>query len=500
MLWFASGIVMMYARMPKLPAEERLARLPSIPLAAIRVAPAEAAARLRIAPRAVRIGTLQRRPVYRFDSGSRAAAAFADDGTPVTALDPGEALEVVRAFSPEHAATVRVDRLLRQADQWTVSGELRAYFPLYKIALSDRDSTIMYVSAATGEPVLRTTTTGRRWGYLGAVVHWLYFTPLRRNGARWAQVVIWLSVAGCVMCLSGLVWGLWRYARVPRYRLKRVPSRTPYAGMMRWHHYAGLLFGLTTFTWIFSGLLSMDPWDWHPPTSPTRLQREAVSGGPFDLGEVTVSALRSAATSLVALTDARELEVVQFRGARFLLGYHRVTSWDDRPLTATDRAAFDSPSAPLPQALVALDAPNRIVAHFDDNASRSALEAAMPDVRIEEATWLQRYDAYYYDRGGALPLPVLRARYRDEASTWLYLDPRRGEIVRKEERWSRVNRWLYHGLHSLDFPRFYTSRPLWDIVVIVLSLGGLASTATAVPAGWRRLRRHARRVSPAVRS
>ena len=40
--WFVSGIVMMYARMPGLRAEERLMRLPALDLSTARVAPAEA--------------------------------------------------------------------------------------------------------------------------------------------------------------------------------------------------------------------------------------------------------------------------------------------------------------------------------------------------------------------------------------------------------------------------------------------------------------------------
>ena len=78
--------------------------------------------------------------------------------------------------------------------------------------------------------------------------------------------------------------------------------------------------------------------------------------------------------------------------------------------------------------------------------------------------------------------------------TWLYIDPRRGAILRKEERLSRVNRWLYHGLHSLDFPWLYDRRPLWDVLVIILSLGGIASAVTAAVPAWRRLRRHAQRL------
>lgn len=74
------------------------------------------------------------------------------------------------------------------------------------------------------------------------------------------------------------------------------------------------------------------------------------------------------------------------------------------------------------------------------------------------------------------------------------IDPYRGAIARKEERLTRLNRWLYHGLHSLDFPFLYYRRPLWDIVVIGLSLGGVALSVTTLLPAWRRVRRHARRM------
>jgi hypothetical protein len=54
---------------------------------------------------------------------------------------------------------------------------------------------------------------------------------------------------------------------------------------------------------------------------------------------------------------------------------------------------------------------------------------------------------------------------------------------------SRLNRWLYNGLHSLDFPFLYYRRPAWDLVVIVLSAGGLALTIAPMWPAWRRLRR-----------
>jgi hypothetical protein len=112
-------------------------------------------------------------------------------------------------------------------------------------------------------------------------------------------------------------------------------------------------------------------------------------------------------------------------------------------------------------------------------------------VPVLDEAWLQTYDGYYYDPRGARSLPVLRVRYADPQETWLYLDPARGGIVQTSVRTSRLRRWLYQGLHSLDFPFLYFRRPLWDVVVIALSLGGIVLSITTVLPAWRRLRRHA---------
>ncbi|MGH9257415.1 MAG: hypothetical protein ACRD3C_22875, partial [Vicinamibacterales bacterium] len=82
--------------------------------------------------------------------------------------------------------------------------------------------------------------------------------------------------------------------------------------------------------------------------------------------------------------------------------------------------------------------------------------------------------------------------YADEARTWLYVDPARGAVVQRTDDTRRLRRWLYQGLHSLDFPSIYYKRPLWDVVVIALSIGGLLLSATTLLPAWRRLRRHAR--------
>jgi hypothetical protein len=52
---------------------------------------------------------------------------------------------------------------------------------------------------------------------------------------------------------------------------------------MRWHHYAGLLFGLLSFTFVISGAFSVNPFGMFSGTPVTREQREAVTGLPSGL-------------------------------------------------------------------------------------------------------------------------------------------------------------------------------------------------------------------------
>ena len=460
-IWFASGIVMMYARMPVLDQAERLARLPPLDAPALAVGPgavASDATRLTIS-------TLGGRPVYRAAIGGLPRTILADTGETLAPVTADRAVEIATAFSGADAGAVRYDARLDDADQWTFA--VRGQMPLHRIAIADAAGTRLYVTERSGEVVMKTTASGRRWGFLGAVLHWIYFTPFRRNAGLWAQTVIWTSIAGMVTSIAGLMWGLWRYSPSRRYRLKRQRRRSPYAGLMRWHHHAGLIFGVTTITWVFSGLLSMEPWNWVPSTAPTREQRDGVAHGPFRAGDIALDRLKQAVASY-GTDRPKEIELVRFRGHYYARAEAGIVALDD---------PFKGPETTL---------------HADEMLA--AAHEAMPGVTIDGVFWMDRYDSYYYDRDGRLSLPVLRVRYNDGQQTWLYLDPRRGAIVRKEERLTRINRWIYRGLHSFDFPVLYYHRPLWDIVVIVLSLGGMVLSASTMLPAWRRVKRRVRAI------
>ena len=61
------------------------------------------------------------------------------------------------------------------------------------------------------------------------------------------------------------------------------------------------------------------------------------------------------------------------------------------------------------------------------------------------------------------------------------------QLVGRVHRLDRAERWLYNGLHSLDFSFWYYQRPLWDVGMILLSLGGLTTSAIGLFLGLKRI-------------
>ena len=82
MMWFSTGIVMMYAGgMPRLTPELRLERMPALDLSRVQLTPADAIARAELSfpPDRVALSTIMERPAYRLAVG-RTMTVFADTG------------------------------------------------------------------------------------------------------------------------------------------------------------------------------------------------------------------------------------------------------------------------------------------------------------------------------------------------------------------------------------------------------------------------------------
>ena len=137
------------------------------------------------------------RPPRRFDSicstGARCIASAASVGQSIVYADTGEEqLAVLDGDGPSRrgvagrvsasrTATVEDDR---RVDQWTVQTRLRDLQPLYKFSFPNGSRSTSLRTPARSSSTRQRLALG---AYVGAIPHWLYFTPLRKHGAEWSK-------------------------------------------------------------------------------------------------------------------------------------------------------------------------------------------------------------------------------------------------------------------------------------------------------------------------
>ena len=485
-VWFASGIAMIYVGgMPALSTEQRLEHLPALDVAAVKVTPAEAAKRaLDEAPERITLVTVLDRPAYRIDDET----VFADDGETLAPLEREAARAVAAKFVGVPEGVVRSLRTVERPDQWTLA--LGRELPLEKFAVDDGHGTEIYVSPATAEVALATTARTRAFAWVATIPHWLYFTELRTNQRLWTRTVVWSAELGCVLAALGLVLGVVQFRRSKPFSLSK---SIRYQGWMRWHYILGAVFGVFALTWVFSGLLSMEPFEWTNAEG-LRVPHDTFTGGPLDVSRF--GAFDVAAWD--ALRSGRALKEIELRRIQDRPYY--LARYASAPLPDEKRERLHQPYAVVGRAQ-----PDSELVDATTLASRrepfsvesllARLKAAVPSASIAAQELLADYDSYYYSRNREAPLPVLRVKFADPLETWAYVDPRTSELLATVHRLNRVERWLYNGLHSLDFAFWYSKRPLWDIGMILLCVGGLASSAIGLCFGVKRLWRDLARLA-----
>lgn len=459
LLWCLSGFVMMYVQFPELDAKARSAIAPQLDLTQCCQFPANPGLAAVPFTRATLLMLDAQTPVLR--AGLPQATALnieLEQGREFLNVDElADRNQIAADFSArELGGSAFTGPELVPTDQWTITAEYNPHRPLLKYSAQDQAGTQWYVSGRTGEIVLVTTATQRGWNYVGAVVHWLYPSLLRSNTAIWSQTVIWLSVLGGFLTITGLYIGLKQFGR------RRSGKFSPYSGLALWHHYAGMVFGVITLIWVASGTVSMNPgglWEGEGDAQ----EQESLRAGHLNWSEIRTVLQRAAQTKWPA--DTVQLDLIKLAGIPYLVATQR----------SGQQIRYRSDSfteAPL------------------DLEQLQTLERSLVgQTPIIDSTLLFEEDAYYYDHRQVLDFPVYRIRTRDEQKRVYYLNGTTGELVLKVDTGTRWYRWLFTGLHSADFAAGLRTRPLWDIVMWLFLIGTTAVCATGTWMAIRRLGR-----------
>lgn len=450
-VWCLSGFVMMYQSFPETSPKERAAGLERLDLSQADAAavPIEDDA----SASGMRVEMLNGVPVLRM---GRSEAYNLSTGAELEPLDEAGVRQLVTTWAAGNGIKGEIATLRPlKVDQWTAQIARRAQ-PMWQAKFDDPGRTWLYINAASGE-VIQDANLKERWlSWFGAVPHWLYPTILRTNQPLWFQTVIWLSAIGCFLVVTGLVIG---FVKLRSRSGKWFPYKRT---MWLWHHIFGTFAGVLVLTWTFSGLLTMQPWGLLE--SKSAVSREDLAS------EMSWGEARPLLEQARRFSDTADL--TSLRGAPLLGGHYLAAHGRDGEVT---RIGADGP-APLAEAELA-----------------SALKARgglLADGKLET---LNATDDFYYGHKQEIDLPVYRLQLSDRDATRVYFDHTTGDVRRVADATAKRYRWFESGLHRLDFA-FMRSRPVWDVITLILMAAVTISCATGAWMSFTRVGEDAARI------
>ena len=449
LMWFLSGMVMMYHTYPSLSNEERMAHAEQI-VRFDTFIPSQADTHLS----ALSLQQVAGRTVFTMTDSLGERLVDARTGQPVSRLSSAELRSIANRWQAPHAYSHRATLIdtLNAIDIWLIGVMPFREYPIYHYDLNDAEGSELYLSSRTGRPLQLTDTKSRFWAWVGAIPHWIYITKLRATGRQpWTNTVLWISGFGIAMTLSGIIIGL-RSVYLARRR-KVGKTMSPYVKpLLRWHHLAGLCFGLFVLTWIFSGFMSLaDAPQLIWPTHEEHSARDVYADS-LQLNRFTLDINRVLATD-----DVRRVEWQQMGTHCF---YHVWTATDEYLVNAADS---------LPR--------------------RATLTSGLCESIVGgKAEMIDHYDNYYVSQKRQLPLPVCRVSVDDADHSTYYINPKTGDC-RYYNSNRRAGKWMYTGLHALNIP-FFVEHPVLRLCILwVLLLGGTVVSITGVLLSMRYVHR-----------
>ncbi len=453
MLWFATGLVLHFVHFPELSAEEKFAGLKPIATQSVKLSLFEAIRSLPYFERITKAKLVMsgNRPVYIIHHDKSVNSVYADTGEVLQTIP----IKTVLAIANLHAMQRGIDAenvtyaSLQGVDQWTVSNGLDAYRPLHRILINDDKKTELYLSDVTGEVVRDSTQFERAWNYAGSIIHWIYPTFLRKHWIVWNWLVWTLSLIALISAITGIILGF------VRLRWNHVKSISPFRGMHYLHHLGGVLVATFLLTYILSGWLSMDHGLLFSSNDITATQRKVLTGG-----KINWQQFNSVDTSLVA--GAKQLEWVQLAGNPYVIAtFNQDSQKVLSQLAVSDNFAFSAFITQSTQLLIGANCARPILVDKND-AYRSA--TAKPSAQL------------------------LRVVCDDAKKTWFHIDGSNGQIIEKIDHSRRWYRWLYSGLHTLDFPILDVHPQFKTALVLIFCVLGFIFSLTGVVLSWRRLK------------
>ena len=456
-IWFISGFVMIFSGFPHANRYEITNNLQTIDVTdSIKQFP------LITYPKAkdIKLYKIGGQSVYSFNTSNGRHIIDSYSYSAVDSITKQAADSVIATI---YNKPVRYTETIEIQDQWIPWSHFSDRLPATIYHLDDEDDSRIYISMVTGDIIQETTSYNRWMARVGAIPHWFYFKSLRLKKGLWKDVVIWISAIGVIMCVTGIIIGLVRYT-VRRRGRKR--AGTPYK--KRWyriHHIVGLVFGLFTFTFVFSGMMSLaDVPEWISPVKNKTDYRLEWNGNSIDASEYKLSV-----SDLINSYNGCNIKMVEWNTVLGEPCYYVYTNNNKYPLIIN-----------------ATNSSGELSIINQEVINRQLKKVFAEDVKRVEI--LTESDNYYGRYDGA-EYPITKVYMNDENESWLYINNRTAKARYVINKNSRIRRWVYNALHSFDLKVFNKHNWLRITLLIIVSIGGLIISISGVVLSVKYLKR-----------
>ncbi len=459
LVWFLSGFVMIYSGFPR-PDKKQIFEQSET----LRPYISEIQLPKNIKPQDVTLEIVNKTPVYTSENTSfykpNTHTLNARSLAPVQHFPEKKLDSMVMAH---YQSKIADKEILTDYDAWIPWADFKNYFPIHKYYLADTAKTEVYVASTTGK-VVQESTSKKRWlARFGAIPHWFYFKSLRLHQGLWADFLIWLSGIGAIMCLSGLIVGFYRSRKWRKLKKKGLLHFSPYKKKWyKWHHIVGMTFGLFTFTFVFSGMLSlMDIPQWILPLDEKPNYEEIWSEPATDFNAFKLPLSKVLEDERFA--DTKQIQWRQINNIPYYFLYQK----------------YGKPT------FIAANHTDSVTQKTFSYADLKQLAAKKFKNQTYTISHLKETDYYFNPREKT----VAKIVFDDSNKTWVYITTENPQILytyHKSKRWSR---WLYRGLHTFRLPGLSEIDWLRKTLLIIISIFGVIISLTGVVLSYKYLKR-----------
>lgn len=455
-MWFITGLVLVYHPFPNASKEEKYDKMESLnhtsPLPDIMDIAALVPDTVKIS--LAYINKRDSNVVINIHYNKKHIQIDAATLRPVTEINNTQLRNIASKWSSGSISSIDT---LHERELWIMYNRYVNEMPIYKVYFDDAEKHQLYISSRTGEVQQFTGQSNRTWALLGSIPHKLYIPALRADSKLWANTITTLAV----ICLIAAITGVYAGLRITIKNYKKSKSiASPYRKQWyKWHHVAGLIFGLFVISWSISGTMSVKKIpQWIVKSHrkvPTNISGRTIMPESYRL---TVNHITNNIDSVKSI----EWKRFQKRPVIEVVSGSKTLYFDGASRTITEL-------------------------NLDPTEVKNAISKIHKEdsVKVE---LLAEADNYYMAWNRELPLPVYKVSVDDEDNSTYYVNPKSGNFRYVSDN-RRAKRWLFHILHYFNH-KWLVDRPvLWTIILWTTALGCTAVSVTGVYISWKYIKR-----------